>query len=113
QLITLELSADYAAVARANIAQAGLGERVEIRVGPALDSLGELAAEGVEPFDLVFIDADKQVTPGYFSAALELTRAGGVIIVDNVVRDGALAEPDTDDPRAQGMQRFHELLATE
>jgi predicted O-methyltransferase YrrM len=113
QLITLELNPDYAKVARANIARAGLGERVEIRVGPALDSLMTLSAEGVEPFDLVFIDADKQGTPEYFAAALELTRPGGVIIVDNVVRDGAISEPDTEDPRAQGMQRFHELLAQE
>ncbi len=113
RLITLELSADYAALARANIVRAGLGELVEIRVGPALDSLAELSAEGVEPFDLVFIDADKQGTPEYFSAALELTRPGGVIVVDNVVRDGAIAEADTEDPRARGMQRFHELLAVQ
>lgn len=113
QLITLELNPDYAEVARANIARAGLAERVEIRVGPALDSLMSLSAEGAEPFDLVFIDADKQGTPEYFAAALELTRPGGVIIVDNVVRDGAISEPDTEDPRAQGMQRFHELLARE
>lgn len=113
RLITLELNPDYAEVARANIARAGLGERVEIQVGPALDSLMSLGAEGAEPFDLVFIDADKQGTPEYFAAALELTRQGGVIIVDNVVRDGAISEPDTEDPRAQGMQRFHELLARE
>jgi predicted O-methyltransferase YrrM len=113
QLITLELSPDYAEVARANIARAGIGERVEIRVGPALDSLVQLAGEGGEPFDLVFIDADKQGTPEYFKTALGLTRPGGVIIVDNVVRDGAISDPDTDDPRAQGMQRFHELLAGE
>jgi predicted O-methyltransferase YrrM len=113
QLITLELSPDYAEVAHANIARAGLADRVEIRVGPALDSLVRLSGEGGEPFDLVFIDADKQGTPEYFAAALELTRPGGVIIVDNVVRDGAIADPDTEDPRAQGMQRFHELLARE
>jgi predicted O-methyltransferase YrrM len=113
QLITLELSPDYAGVARANIARAGLADRVQIRVGPALDSLKSLRAEGAEPFDLVFIDADKQGTPEYFAYALELTRPGGVIIVDNVVRDGAIADPDTEDPRAQGMRRFHELLAQE
>jgi predicted O-methyltransferase YrrM len=112
-LITLELSPDYAEVARANIARAGLQQSVEIRVGPALESLAQLAGEGGAPFDLVFIDADKQGTPAYFSAALELTRPGGVIVVDNVVRDGAIADPHTDDPRAQGMQRFHELLAGE
>lgn len=113
QLITLELSPDYAEVARANIARAGLADRVQIRVGPALESLRSLSAEGAEPFDLVFIDADKQGTREYAAAALELTRPGGVIIVDNVVRDGAIADPDTEDPRAQGMQRFHELLARE
>jgi predicted O-methyltransferase YrrM len=113
RLITLELNPDYAVLARANIARAGVGERVEIRVGPALDSLVQLASEGGEPFDLVFIDADKQGTPEYFAAALELTRPGGVIVVDNVVRDGAIADPDTDDARAQGMQRFHELLVGE
>jgi len=113
QLITLELSPDYAEVARANIARAGLAERVQIRVGPALDSLMTLSTERAGPFDLVFIDADKQGTPEYFAAALELTRPGGVIIVDNVVRDGAIADPGTEDPRAQGMRRFHELLAQE
>ncbi len=113
QLITLELNPDYAEVARVNIARAGLANQVEIRVDPALDSLTSLSAEQPEPFDLVFIDADKQGTPEYFAAALELTRPGGVIIVDNVVRDGAIADPDTEDPRAQGMQRFHDLLAQE
>lgn len=113
QLITLELSPDYAKIAAANIKRAGLAERVEIRVGPALDTLLQLRDEAGEPFDLVFIDADKQGTPGYFTEALELTRPGAVIIVDNVVRDGAIADPQTEDPRAQGMQRFHELLAVE
>jgi len=112
-LITLELNSDYADVARANIARAGLERLVEIRVGPALDSLQRLAQEHGEPFDLVFIDADKASTPAYFAATLELTRAGGVIVVDNVVRDGALADPDTADAGARGMRRFHELLAAE
>jgi predicted O-methyltransferase YrrM len=113
RLVTLELSDRYAQVARASIERAGLAELVELRVGPALDSLARLAEERVEPFDLVFVDADKQSTPAYFEASLALTRPGGVIVVDNVVRGGALADPGTEDAGAQGMRRFHELLAAE
>jgi len=112
-LVTLELDERYAAVARANVERAGLGERVELRVGPALDSLRALAAEGAEPFDLVFIDADKQSTPEYYEQALALTRAGGLIVVDNVVRGGALADAASEDAGAQGMRRFHDALAAE
>jgi predicted O-methyltransferase YrrM len=82
-------------------------------VGPALDSLEALIATGVEPFDMVFIDADKQSTPEYFTHALELVHPGSVIMVDNAVRGGALADPDTEDPGARGMRRFHEQLAQE
>jgi predicted O-methyltransferase YrrM len=114
RVVTLELNGDYAEVARANIARAGLAERVELRVGPAADGLAALIAEGAGPFDMVFIDADKQSTPTYFELSLQLVRPGGVILVDNVVRGGALAEQDTDDERAIGMRRFHELAgATE
>ena len=109
RLVTLELSPQFAAVAAANIARAGLSERVEVRVGPAADSLAQLVEERAGPFDLIFIDADKQSTPEYFERALELSRPGGVIIVDNVVRDGALIDPDTEEPGAVGMRRFHEL----
>lgn len=109
RVVTLELNGDYAEVARANIARAGLAERVELRVGPATDGLGALIAEGAGPFDMVFIDADKQSTPTYFELSLQLVRPGGVILVDNVVRGGALVEEDTDDERATGMRRFHEL----
>ncbi len=112
-LITLELSEHYARVASANIERAGVGELVEVRAGAALDSLEELIAAGGEPFDMVFIDADKQSTPEYFTRALELVRAGSVIVVDNAVRGGALADPDTEDPGARGMRRFHEQLAQE
>ena len=111
RLVTLELDPDYAAVAQANIARAGLAELVEQRVGPAAEGLRRLIEEGAGPFDLVFIDADKQGTPEYFELSLQLVRPGGLIVVDNVVRDGALADPDTDDPRALGMRRFHELAA--
>jgi predicted O-methyltransferase YrrM len=111
RVVTLELSPQFAEVARANIARAGLAERVELRVGPAADTLAQLVGEGAGPFDLIFIDADKQSTPEYFERALELSRPGGVIIVDNVVRDGALIDPDTEEPGALGMRRFHELAA--
>jgi predicted O-methyltransferase YrrM len=113
RVLTLELSPQFAEVAMANIARAGLAERVELRVGPAADSLAQLVLEDAGPFDLIFIDADKQSTPEYFERALELSRPGGVIIVDNVVRDGALIDPDTEEPGALGMRRFHELAAAQ
>ncbi len=111
RLVTLELEPRYAEVAAANIARAGLADRVEQRVGPALDSLRELVGERAGPFDFIFIDADKRSTPQYFELALDLAREGSVIVADNVVRGGALIDPQTDDPGAQGMREFHELLA--
>ncbi len=111
RLITLELDAGYARVAAANVEQAGLAGLVEIRVGRALDSLQALLDEDAGPFDLIFIDADKQTTPEYFELALALSRPGSVIVTDNVVRGGELADAATADPGAQGMRRFHELLA--
>jgi predicted O-methyltransferase YrrM len=111
-MVTLELNPDYAAVAAANVDRAGLAGLIKIEVGPAQDSLRALVAQGAGPFDLIFIDADKQSTPEYFKLALELSRPGSVIITDNVVRDGAIVDADSDDPRAQGMRRFHELLAS-
>ncbi|MGO9488425.1 MAG: O-methyltransferase [Solirubrobacteraceae bacterium] len=113
RLISLELDPGYAAVAAANVARAGLSERVEIRVGPALDSLAALREEGAGPFDLAFIDADKQRTPEYFAFALEMVRPGGLILTDNVVRDGAVADPDSADAGAQGMRRFLAMAAAE
>jgi predicted O-methyltransferase YrrM len=112
RLVTLELDPGYARVASENISRAGLGDVVEVRVGPALDGLESLRAECVEPFDLTFIDADKKTTPEYFDVALGLSRPGGVIVVDNVVRGGALVDPDSDDEGARGMRRFHAQLAT-
>lgn len=112
RLITLELEQKHADVARANLDRAGVGERVEIRVGPALETLPALAAEGGEPFDLVFIDADKDNIPAYFDTAVGITRPLGVIITDNVVRNGALADPDSRDGRVRGVRAFHELLRT-
>jgi predicted O-methyltransferase YrrM len=112
RLITLEANADYAAVATANIGRAGLSDVVELRLGKALDTLPELAGEAGGPFDLTFIDADKQNTPEYFGWVLELSRPGSVIITDNVIRDGALIDTDTDDPVVGGNRRFHEMLAS-
>jgi predicted O-methyltransferase YrrM len=112
-LVTLELNPAYAAVAAANIERAGLSSLIKIEVGPARDSLRALIDQDAPPFDLVFIDADKQSTPEYFELALALTRPGSVIVTDNVVRDGELANADTEDERALGMRRFHELLAAD
>jgi predicted O-methyltransferase YrrM len=113
RLLTLEVNANYAEVARENIARAGLADLVELRVGPALEALPQLAAEGLGPFDLVFIDADKQNIPEYFEWALKLSRRGSLIVTDNVVRAGAIADPACADPRVEGARRFHELLAAE
>jgi predicted O-methyltransferase YrrM len=113
RLISLEYSAAHAEVARGNLARAGLSDITEVRVGPALDSLPVLAAEAQEPFDLVFIDADKENNPGYFAWALKLTRLGGVIIVDNVVRGGAVVKADSQDPNVLGIRRLYELIAAE
>ena len=111
RLITLEANPAFAAVARANIARAGLGETVEVRVGRAIDILPSLAAEA--PFDFIFIDADKPGTPGYFQWAVRLSRRGSLIIVDNVVREGAVLDAASDDANVQGMRRFFELAATD
>jgi len=113
RLITLELDPGYAAVARANIARAGLAGVVEVRVGLALETLPQIAAEGAGPFDLVFIDADKQNNPEYFAWALKLTRCGSLIVTDNVVRDGAVADAASSDPSVRGVRRFLELAAAE
>ena len=113
RLVTLEANPAYAEVARANIARAGLGDTVELRLGPALETLPRLAAEAGGPFDFIFIDADKQNTPEYFAWALTLSRPGTMIITDNVIRDGALIDEASDDPVIQGARRFHEMLASE
>ncbi|WP_255951635.1 O-methyltransferase [Streptomyces odontomachi] len=110
RLITLEYEPRHAEVARGNLARAGLDKITEVRTGPALDSLAQLADEGVEPFDLVFIDADKPNNPHYLDWALRLTRPGSLIIGDNVVRSGAVADPHSDNPTVQGIQRFLELM---
>jgi predicted O-methyltransferase YrrM len=112
-LVTLEALAKHARIAEANIANAGLADIVEIRLGPALDTLPKLAEEAKGPFDLTFIDADKERIPEYFRWALELSRPGSVVIVDNVVRGGAVADAAATDPDVKGVRRFFELLASE
>lgn len=119
RLVTLERDPAFAEVARANIANAGFGELVEIHVGPALETLPKLHAQGAGPFDLIFIDADKRNYPGYLEWSLKLSRAGTVIVGDNVVRAGAILDRGADDPgfgdggTAAGARRFYELLAAE
>jgi predicted O-methyltransferase YrrM len=113
RLVTLEVSHEHARVARGNIARANLLSVVELRVGPALETLPQLQAEGKGPFELVFIDADKANTPDYFLWALKLTRRGSLIIVDNVVRKGEVIATDSSDPSIQGMRRFIHLLGSE
>lgn len=117
RLVTLERDSRYAEVARASIARAGFADVVEIRVGPALQTLPELHAEGAGPFDMIFIDADKQSYPGYLQWSLKLSRAGTLIVADNVVRAGAILDPeapDTDDRgSAAGARGFYEALAAD
>src|SRR5271170_6151289 len=113
RLITLEANPKHAEVARANIAHAGFGSVVEVRLGDARASIQQLAAEGSGPFDLIFIDADKQSIPHYLEWSLKLSRRGSLIIVDNVVRDGALIDAKSKDPNVQGARRLHEMLAAE
>jgi predicted O-methyltransferase YrrM len=109
-LITLEAKPEYAEVARRSIEQAGVGDRVEVRVGPALEALPVLAEEDAGPFDLVFIDADKVNTPNYFDWTLDRTRPGGLIIADNVVRGGSLGDADDPDEATVAQRRLHEDL---
>ena len=113
RLISLEADPHYAEVAAASIAAAGLGAIVEVRVGPALEQLPPLDAEGVGPFDFTFIDADKANTPEYFTWALEHSRPGSLIVADNVIRDGRLVDLADEDPAIAAQRRFHELLAAE
>jgi len=108
---TLELEEQNAAIARSNLRHAEVAHRVEVLVGPAADSARRLIKDAVEPYDFVFIDADKPSNPEYLRAALELTGAGSVIIVDNVVRNGAVANPDSPDPRVQGVRTVIDDIA--
>jgi predicted O-methyltransferase YrrM len=113
KLITLELDPHHAEVALANIAHAGLAHAVELRLGPALDSLNQLHAEHADPFDLIFLDANKDGYPLYLTAALKLARPGTLILADNVIRDGDVVNHTSTDANTQGVRRFLELLAAD
>lgn len=113
RLVSLEVDPRCAQTARASVESAGLADRVEVLLGPALQTLERLHAEGVQPFDFTFIDADKQSTPDYFQWALDHSRPRAVIVADNVVLDGALADAHTTDARARAARRLHELIAAE
>jgi predicted O-methyltransferase YrrM len=113
RLVTLESDPKHAAVATENLARAGLAGVVELRLGRALETLPQLEAEGAGPFDFIFIDADKPSTPEYFQWALRLSRPGSVIVVDNVVRKGAVIDAASDDLTIQGVRRFYEHLGAE
>lgn len=112
-MLSLEVEPRHAEVARANLADAGLADRVEVRLGPAAESLAALVAAQAEPFDFVFIDADKPSNPVYVEFALHLTRPGGVIVIDNVVRQGEVADPSSEDASVRGVQRAVEMIAAE
>jgi caffeoyl-CoA O-methyltransferase len=113
KLITLESDPKHAEVARANIARAGLADRIEVRLGVALDVLPQLAAEGKGPFDLIFIDADKTNLTTYFEWAVRLARPGSLIIADNVIRHGDVLDDSSADASLQGVRRFNEALAAD
>ena len=113
RLITLEIDARHAAVARQNLERAGLSDRVEVWVAPAAASLDKLSADRVEPFDLVFIDADKSSSDVYLRAVLGLSRVGTVIVVDNVVRKGEVIDATSADADVRGIRRLTELLSRE
>jgi len=113
QLITLELSAHHAEVARANLKRAGVSHLVEVLVGPGLDTLAVLKDKGTEPFDLIFIDADKPNNPNYLKWALELSKRGSLIICDNVVRQGHVVNSESEDENVKGIRQFMNALAQE
>jgi predicted O-methyltransferase YrrM len=111
RLVSLEFSPKHAEVAKSNIQRAGLSDRVQIRVGAALDSLPHIEKEGLAPFDFIFIDADKPNNPDYLEWAIKLARPGTLIIVDNVVRDGAVADASSTDPAIQGTRKMFALMS--
>jgi predicted O-methyltransferase YrrM len=113
RIITLEVEPKHVDVARINLARAGLADRVDVRPGSALETLPQIFNERLGPFDLIFIDADKENIPTYFEWSLKLSRPGTLIVVDNVVRKGAVVDADSTDPSVQGVRRFIESLGTE
>jgi caffeoyl-CoA O-methyltransferase len=112
QLITLELDQHHADTAHKNIIHAGLGDIVDIRIGKAIDLLPKIEAEGIGPFDMIFIDADKPPYTEYFQWALKLSRPGTLIVADNVIREGKVLDPQSTDPMVSGAQRFNQMLST-
>ena len=109
----MEFDPHHASVARENLERAGVGERVTILEGPAVDSLSRLIAADTPPFDMVFIDADKESYPEYFALSMRLVHAGSIIVADNVVRDGAVADPQSEDARVKGVQAFLAAVASD
>ncbi|MCP5043989.1 MAG: O-methyltransferase [bacterium] len=109
-LDTLEVDSRHAAIADENLAHAGLRDRVQIHVGPAIDTLTRLRDDRVPPYDYVFIDADKPGNPEYLRATVALSRPGTLIVVDNVIRDGAVIDSKSDDPKVQGVRRMNEMI---
>ena len=113
RIVTLEIDARHADVARRNFERAAVSDRIDLRVGPAQETLPAIQAEGLGPFDLIFVDADKPRYPEYLEWSIRLSRPGGVIVVDNIVRDGAVVDEHTADVRVQGVRRFNAALALE
>jgi predicted O-methyltransferase YrrM len=113
RIVTLELEQKHADVAQANFARAGVSEVIELRLGRAIDTLAQLAAERAGPFDFIFIDADKASMAEYFTWSLKLSRPGSVIVIDNVIRKGAVVDAASEDASVRGVRRFNELLAKE
>jgi predicted O-methyltransferase YrrM len=111
RLITLEAVPTHAKVARKNIDRAGFAENVEVRLGRALDTLPQLVAEGLDPFDFIFLDADKRTYPEYLEWCIKLSRRGTMIVADNVVRGGAVVDAASRDADVQGVRRFLKLLS--
>jgi predicted O-methyltransferase YrrM len=113
RLVTLELDPHHAEVARANLANAGVADKVEVCVGPAVQTLEAMIAAGEAPFDFIFVDADKEGYPAYLRAAMQLSRRGTMLVFDNVVREGGILDPDHADPRVQGTRALFEVMAAE
>ncbi len=111
KIITIEADKHHGDLANKNIENAGLKSKVELRIGKALDILPQIISENKEPFDLIFIDADKPPYTEYFTYALKLSRPGTIIICDNVIRSGKILENDTQDEKVQGVQRFNKMLS--
>lgn len=112
-LVTMEIDPKHAEVAKANLERAGVGGKVEVLVGNALDLLPELERRNDAPFDLTFIDADKASIPFYFESARRMSRKGSLILVDNVVREGAVIQADSEDASVQGVRRLNEMIAAD